>query len=247
VSSAHQTSRARHVAGRGSWPRQHLASAGILCYDDHAMLAARSCVLSLVLGVVACNAPDSARFSAWGPPARPSAAFGTVIVRQPGLGGLNVSVGDKSAPPVALACATCHGDADQAALARREGHPSAFHADIAFKHGQLKCKSCHDAAQPSTLRLSSGDPLPLTSYIDLCAQCHGPQYRDYQHGSHGGMKGYWDLQRGPRERNGCIACHGAHDPVYPQVLPAAPPNDRFLEPHALPGSAIENRWSGGSI
>jgi hypothetical protein len=58
------------------------------------------------------------------------------------------------------------------------------------------------------------------------------------------MKGYWDLQRGPRQRNGCIGCHAAHAPAYPQVLPAPPPRDRFLSPKDQPGAAFEQRWPG---
>jgi hypothetical protein len=29
-------------------------------------------------------------------------------------------------------------------------------------------------------------------------------------------------------RNSCVACHAAHEPAYPTVMPAPPPNDRFL-------------------
>ena len=209
------------------------------------MLVARTGALSLAAFVLACNAPDAPRFAAWGSLDRASTAYDTVIVRPTALGGLNVSRDDAPASSTSVPCATCHDEAGRPALARREGHPKALHADIVFQHGSLKCQSCHDAAHPGSLRLASGETFPLAGYMELCAQCHGPQYRDYTHGSHGGMKGHWDLHRGPRERNGCIACHGAHNPAYPRVLPAPPPRDRFLEAHAPPGSAIENRWSGG--
>jgi hypothetical protein len=62
----------------------------------------------------------------------------------------------------------------------------------------------------------------------LCAQCHGPQYRDYQNGAHGGMTGNWDLSKGGRVRNNCIDCHDPHAPRYPTVTPSRGPNDRFL-------------------
>jgi hypothetical protein len=66
--------------------------------------------------------------------------------------------------------------------------------------------------------------------MDLCGQCHGPQARDYAHGAHGGMTGYWDLSRGPRERNNCIDCHDPHAPAFPKVRPVFAPKDRF-PPH----------------
>jgi hypothetical protein len=66
--------------------------------------------------------------------------------------------------------------------------------------------------------------------MKLCAQCHGPQFRDYQHGAHGGMNGYWDLSRGGRSRNNCIDCHDPHAPAYVGAIPAPRPRDRFLTP-----------------
>ena len=59
--------------------------------------------------------------------------------------------------------------------------------------------------------------------MTLCAQCHGPQFRDYQHGAHGGMTGYWDLTKGGRMRNNCIDCHDPHAPKYPTVTPGPRP------------------------
>jgi formate-dependent nitrite reductase cytochrome c552 subunit len=72
--------------------------------------------------------------------------------------------------------------------------------------------------------------------IELCAQCHGPQYRDYKAGAHGGMTGNWDLSRGPRVRNHCVDCHEAHAPRYPGTRPVLRPNDRIApNPKEPPG------------
>jgi formate-dependent nitrite reductase cytochrome c552 subunit len=71
--------------------------------------------------------------------------------------------------------------------------------------------------------------------MQLCAQCHGPQYRDYRHGAHGGMAGHWDLAKGGRVRNNCIDCHDPHSPKYPTVRPAGGPLDRGgVHPNASP-------------
>ena len=73
--------------------------------------------------------------------------------------------------------------------------------------------------------------------LRLCAQCHGPQYRDYRHGAHGGMRGHWDLSRGPRERNHCVACHDPHAPAFGQFEPVPGPRDRFTGAAAPHGDA----------
>jgi len=198
-----------------------------------------------VLAGGGCERQDAARFSASGPAAPGATRHAVEIVQPGGVGLLDVDARDASGQRSGVACATCHEAGAEKALAQRDGHPEAMHRELTVEHGSLGCPSCHDGEQPFRLVLASGERLPIADYMRLCAQCHGPQFRDYEHGSHGGMKGYWDLRRGPRVRNGCIACHAAHAPAYPQVLPAAPPRDRFLEPKNEPGSAFEHRWPVG--
>ena len=65
----------------------------------------------------------------------------------------------------------------------------------------------------------------LADAQQLCAQCHGPQTRDYVHGSHGGMSGYWDKTKGERVRRACVDCHDPHAPAYPAWTPVFPPRD----------------------
>jgi hypothetical protein len=117
-------------------------------------------------------------------------------------------------------------------LARKAAVPEDFHGGIAIEHGNLRCASCHEPEDRTRLRLADGETLPLTDAHRLCGQCHGPQIRNFWKGSHGGGRGYWDRTKGPWIRNSCIACHPAHAPRYPIVMPAPPPNDRFLPlPH----------------
>ena len=92
----------------------------------------------------------------------------------------------------------------------------------------LRCESCHAPEDRTRLRLATGETLAMGEVVQLCGQCHGPKYRDFVKGSHGGGRGYWDRTKGPWIRNSCVACHRAHAPAYPTVMPAAPPNDRFL-------------------
>ena len=76
----------------------------------------------------------------------------------------------------------------------------------------------------------------------LCSQCHGLIRTAYDNGAHGGMRGYWDLQRGPRERNNCIACHNPHSPAHPQVIPVAGPKDKRVYRRVHEGSIIDQRF-----
>lgn len=130
-----------------------------------------------------------------------------------------------------VACVTCHSLTKRPLTATSTEALGAPHTGLQLKHGELACAACHDRADPTALHLASGVALPMRQALRLCSQCHGPQRRDYDHGAHGGMRGYWDLSRGPRERNHCVDCHDPHAPAFPQVLPAPPPRDRFLEAH----------------
>ncbi len=125
---------------------------------------------------------------------------------------------------IGVACATCHGPTPETSWAGREGEK--FHTGLEVVHGDLSCESCHDAVDKTRLHLSDNTPVDLLDAMTLCAQCHGPQFRDYSRGSHGGMSGYWDTTQGPRERNHCVECHAPHAPAVPRVSPAPPPIDR---------------------
>ena len=153
-----------------------------------------------------------------------------VVVRTP-HGPPTVPTGtvDEKGRPVSLACATCHTTKPVNADAKLGTPLAYFHQKLVGKHGNLSCTSCHNPADGyASLRLADGKSVPYTAVMTLCAQCHGPQFRDYQHGAHGGMTGHWDLSKGGRTRNNCVDCHDAHAPKYPTVSPAPGPNDRFL-------------------
>lgn len=126
--------------------------------------------------------------------------------------------------PAEVACATCHTTRTPAATSRAD-ELDEFHQGLVVAHGNLTCLSCHNSENYETLKLADGRAVEFEQTMQLCAQCHGPQSRDYARGSHGGMVGYWDLSRGPRQRNACTVCHDAHAPAYPELLPVFPPKD----------------------
>ncbi|MBL8679319.1 MAG: hypothetical protein JNK05_09150 [Myxococcales bacterium] len=131
---------------------------------------------------------------------------------------------------VEVRCETCHST-QQFALPTSATTLGGPHAGMRFEHGSNQCASCHDPARFDRLRMATGESIPMTDAMRLCAQCHGPQARDYEHGAHGGMSGHWDLRRGGRTRNHCVDCHDSHAPRFPQFSPAPPPRDLPTHPH----------------
>lgn len=136
-----------------------------------------------------------------------------------------------------LSCSSCHSLREPDLTNRRPADLTTFHENLAFVHGDLSCLSCHNPDDYDALRLADGTRVEYTDVMTLCSQCHGPQARDYAHGAHGGMNGYWDLTRGPRTRNNCVDCHDPHVPAFPSMRPTFKPRDRFLNPpHAAEDS-----------
>jgi hypothetical protein len=144
------------------------------------------------------------------------------------LEGLPSGLHDVHGAEIPISCETCHSAEGLIVPAPRAGdEPEAPHAGFRFDHGERPCTACHDADDRSRLRLADGTTLPMREAMQLCAQCHGPQYRAYRHGAHGGMRGHWDPARGPRLRNHCVDCHDPHAPAIPPVAPMPAPRDRF--------------------
>ncbi len=106
------------------------------------------------------------------------------------------------------------------------------HQHILLDHGTNDaCLNCHDDDDRGRLRLRDGETVAFADSPQLCAQCHGPTYRDWTLGSHGRTNGYWDREAGPQERQMCVACHDPHAPAFPQIEPFPGPNTlRLVEP-----------------
>lgn len=181
---------------------------------------------------------------AFAPKARPSASavgevgrvasaapLHPVVIRRP-AGPPRVPTGATNyhGQPVTVACGTCHATTPPNVLTRSSADLDQFHQGLKYAHGELTCLSCHNPADYDALRLADGRSLEFTDVMTLCGQCHGTQLRDYRHGAHGGMTGYWDLSRGPRTRNNCVNCHDPHAPKYPLARPVFPPRDRISVP-----------------
>jgi hypothetical protein len=134
---------------------------------------------------------------------------------------------DPRGNPVSVSCSSCHSTREPNREIRAAEQLAEFHQGLRFAHGGLSCLSCHNADNYETLRLADGAAVEYSNARMLCTQCHTRQGQDFERGLHGGMKGFWDLTRGPRQRNSCLDCHDAHHPAFPEVLPVFPPRDRF--------------------
>lgn len=144
------------------------------------------------------------------------------------LGVVDTPLVDIHGTPIGAACATCHSGSEKDRIERGSGAPEAFHTGVSLSHGELSCNHCHDADDRTKLRLADGSAVKMTEALVLCAQCHGPQYRDYKHGAHGGMAGHWDRKQGGRDRNHCVDCHAPHTPAFEGMVPVPAPQDRFF-------------------
>lgn len=159
----------------------------------------------------------------------PAAAHPVTIRPRPRDAAIATGLTGPDGQPILASCATCHATRPANAKLRDAAELKTFHQGLTKKHGELACVSCHNAADGyMTFRLADGRAVPFDQPMQLCAQCHGTQHRDYLHGAHGGMTGHWDLARGPRVRNSCVECHDAHAPAIRPVTPAPGPRDRFL-------------------
>jgi hypothetical protein len=130
---------------------------------------------------------------------------------------------------VTVSCVSCHANLPVQPEVRAGEELTEFHQGLKFDHGKLTCLSCHHQEDYNHLRLADGRMVDYPDVQTLCTQCHASQARDYEHGAHGGMLGYWDLTRGPRQRKGCLDCHDPHVPAFPRMFPEFKPRDRFLD------------------
>jgi hypothetical protein len=191
----------------------------------------------LLAGLLGCG-HDAVLTSTSSPATATAAEHHPVTIRQPPVPrGVVTGRIDPQGQPIVLICRDCHSTRPADLTVQRASALDEFHQGLHVAHGQLRCVSCHNPSDHyASLRLADGRSLPFAESMQLCAQCHGTQFRDYQHGAHGGMTGHWDLTRGGRTRNHCLHCHDPHVPRFPVFQPAPPPRDRFApttagEPH----------------
>ncbi|WP_437774267.1 hypothetical protein [Sorangium sp. So ce1097] len=164
-------------------------------------------------------------------PALDATPIASAIIHHPDkLSGVPTDKRDSLGRPIRAACVTCHSLRRPEALPASAAELDEFHVGLRFEHGGLSCASCHVIGDQDTLRKADGEILPMRDAMQLCAQCHGPQLRDYAKGAHGGMSG--NYAGGARVRNHCVDCHDPHVPAFQPSMPVLPLRDRFVGDHA---------------
>lgn len=108
------------------------------------------------------------------------------------------------------------------------------HTGIFFNHGMNnRCFNCHDRIERDKLVARDGSYLSYTQIPELCSQCHGTTYRDWQRGMHGKTMGSWETGDAGQVRLTCSQCHDPHAPAFPQYTPLPAPNTlRMGDPSA---------------
>jgi len=126
-------------------------------------------------------------------------------------------------------CKGCHGEIDK--LFRHATINLKIH-DIFNLSNNTACTMCHSPGNMMSLRLASGDEVPIQEPHRLCYQCHSAYYRLWDSGSHYSNK---TMPKDPtfkiedirkswednwRRENTCTNCHNPHNPneLYQLVL-----------------------------
>jgi hypothetical protein len=143
----------------------------------------------------------------------------------PGLGATTDRT-ELSGRPARVACLTCHSFVEPSDENRFASHIEGFHRGVRIVHGGQSCRTCHQVPGFQGYNLADGQPVAYSEVMRLCGQCHARRLLEYERGAHGGMVGFWDEERGPRDRNHCLDCHNAHAPRVPAMQPAPRPRYR---------------------
>lgn len=105
------------------------------------------------------------------------------------------------------------------------GATLSFHREVHLSHGlNDRCVNCHDSSDRERLTLRDGTTVPFAQTPQLCAQCHGTVYRDWQRGTHGKTLGSWITHSPEQRRLSCNECHNPHSPRYEPYRPLPGPN-----------------------
>lgn len=176
-----------------------------------------------VLAVVLALSPLPFQTPVTSPDLVPTSVIDPTPVRQPSLSAV-YTLGKFT-----YRCNECHRSTPTPYAA---GHGLTKHADVFLSHGiNARCLNCHHPVNRETFVDDFGQEIPWDQPQLLCTKCHGPVYRDWQHGSHGRINGYWDTSQGEQIRLKCIECHDPHHPPFPPLASAPGPKTLRTQPH----------------
>lgn len=116
----------------------------------------------------------------------------------------------------------------------RLDRPLSYHQEITLSHGlNNRCLNCHDSKNRERLTLRDGSTVSFSQTPQLCSQCHGTVFRDWERGTHGKTLGSWVTGSPYQTRLSCNQCHDPHSPRYEPMAPLPGPRTlRMGEPRA---------------
>ena len=124
-------------------------------------------------------------------------------------------------------CSACHGIFE---AKEKTADQLLQHDELVVDHGiNSRCRNCHSLGNHDKLVLRDGREIGYADVVQLCAQCHGPTFRDWEKGIHGKTLGSWEVGSEDFRRLICTECHDPHKPAF---LPFEPlPRPQALRTH----------------
>lgn len=111
------------------------------------------------------------------------------------------------------------------------------HTHLVLDHGMNdRCFNCHAREDRNRLALRGSETVGFDQVELLCAQCHGPTYRDWERGVHGKSLGSWIVGSAARVRLTCVQCHDPHAPRYAPMQPLPAPSTLRMGPQDPDGA-----------
>lgn len=101
------------------------------------------------------------------------------------------------------------------------------HWNVSLEHAKaplMECSTCHNQEEVWNFNLGKST-VPVNGAVQLCAQCHSQQKKDWELGAHGKRVTGWQTERAVLS---CVACHNPHHPAIEKRWPSIAPK-RLVE------------------
>jgi hypothetical protein len=145
-----------------------------------------------------------------------------------GLSGVKIE--NRIASISSYPCSRCHNDFSEKKVIEIKLPMLREHKDLVYKHLKDKksCLLCHSQKNTDQLVMLDGRQISMGNPSELCGQCHGPIYSEWQQGIHGKLfaKNLKSSDGGLKVN--CTTCHNAHDPKFKKyIADPAPKKAKF--------------------
>lgn len=101
------------------------------------------------------------------------------------------------------------------------------HWNISLEHAKspiMDCSTCHNTEKVWNFNVGKTS-VDIDGAVQVCAQCHSQQQKDWEIGAHGKRVTGWQTERAVLS---CVACHDPHHPTIEKRWPSIAPK-RLVE------------------